>query len=93
VVRSRNYSRTTVSGTRVEQGVLGHHHSHVDAAEQSIDPVEEFTTQTPPGGGSDSEGVSGFSSSDDGGPGFGVGTALAGLGAGALWARQRLAGE
>jgi PGF-CTERM protein len=81
------------SGTRVEQGVLGHHHSHVGADEQRLDPAPEFAVQTPGSGGSDSEEVSGFSSSDDGGPGFGVGTALAGLGAGALWARRRLAGE
>jgi len=81
------------SGTRVEQGVLGHHHSHVGTDEQTIEPVDEFTVQTPSGGTSDSEEVSGFSSSGGEGPGFGLGTALAGLGAGALWARQRLAGE
>lgn len=80
--------------TRVDQGVLGHHHSSVGADEQQIDPSTGDAAQTPPGGVSDVERIDGFDGDNGGlGLGFGVGTALAGLGAGALWARRRLGRE
>jgi len=75
-------------GTRIEQGVLGHHHSHVGGDEKSVDPTDCQVTRTPECGPATGD-AGGFSSSGDDGPGFEIGAALVGIGADAAWTRRR----